>query len=165
MSDDGANRSAIYPFKKQIGPLRFSKSIIQTDDLTRYLTRYIIEFGERRSSIRLHIFTGPDHDPCFHDHPWWFVTFVLWGGYVERFAGKFGEQRECKVRWFGFRPRMFRHRITTLLRKTVVTLIITGPIEREWGFYTDNGWMNWKVFTKVPFSTRLPWCSTYEDKK
>src|SRR5215472_18922423 len=50
-----------------------------------YLIRWRAEtpFG----SVRLHHWLGPDDDRAFHDHPWWFVTFVLAGGYTDRNPG------------------------------------------------------------------------------
>lgn len=142
MSDDGKNKTAEYPFKKRIGPLLLSKSNIRggPDDAV-YLSRWVCEFGRGRSSIRFHVFRRPDEDSCHHDHPWWFFTVVLWGGYVEETVS--GERA---VRWLGFRRRGFRHRVTRLLRRIAVTMIITGPIEREWGFFTRDGWMGWREF-------------------
>lgn len=32
-------------------------------------------------SVRLHWFAPCMNDQPEHPHPWWFLTFVLWGGY------------------------------------------------------------------------------------
>lgn len=82
-------------------------------------------------SVRLHHWLGPDDDRAHHDHPWWFVTLVLRGGYTDRSPGGTERLRAGSVR---YRPALYRH--------TVVpdpggawTLLVTGPRVRDWGFW------------------------------
>jgi hypothetical protein len=103
---------------------------------------------------------APDPGIDLHDHPWWFITIPLWGGYTEqranvREAPFLAAQAE---RWPDtctrgatedrrpFRPRMMRldecHTITALHRRTCWTLVIGGPRRRPWGFYLPTGYMN-----------------------
>lgn len=37
--------------------------------------------------LLLHRFNAPRWHPECHDHPWWFVSLILAGGYLERDAG------------------------------------------------------------------------------
>jgi len=51
-----------------------------------YLTRVHMtpwDWWPFKTRIYLHIFSRPDEDRVFHDHPWDFRTLVLWGGYDE----------------------------------------------------------------------------------
>lgn len=176
MTKTHENSSAKYLSDRRWGPIRFTRSDIMGGEKNEivYLSRWVWEFGKGRSSIRFHLFRNPDVDRCEHDHPWWFATFVLWGAYVEKYttgsgititdgtvtAISEGETKERTVRWFGYRPRGFRHCITRLLRNPTATIIVTGPIVDEWGFYTNRGWVNWKIFVNQPFKKRLFWCST-----
>lgn len=68
-------------------PKRFGKIEIKKDidgESTVYLRRWYLWRLESGRSIRLHHILFPDQDPDPHDHPWWFFSIVLWGGYVER---------------------------------------------------------------------------------
>lgn len=82
----------------------------------------------------MHHWLGPDDDRAFHDHPWWFLTLVLRGGYADRHPGGEDRLRAGSVR---IRPALYRH--------TVVpdpggawTLLITGRPRRAWGFWLDG---------------------------
>lgn len=94
-----------------------------------YLVRW--RFETKRWSIRLHHWFGPDDDRAFHDHPWWFVTLVLRGGYADKSPAGTEHLKAGAVR---YRPALHRH--------TVVpdpggcwTVIVTGPKVRRWGFW------------------------------
>lgn len=102
--------------------------------------------------LYLHVFVGPDGERVFHDHPFDFTTVVLWGGYdelshvpgggwVETVNGlqeaPSGRLKPDRLRWLSVRhrPALHAHRIVTLHRRVVVTLVIRGPKIREWGFW------------------------------
>ena len=109
--------------------------------------------------LYLHKFYRPDADRVFHDHPWWFKTLVLWGGYDElshvrdqddlsgvmhgrslgyqAIATPTGRLEPDRLGWLSFRSRrpQHAHKITRLHTPTVVTLIIRGARERDWGFW------------------------------
>ena len=89
-------------------------------------------------SIKLHWIHRPDPDRDLHDHPWWFISLVLRGGYMELEskdpARKRGEPRLVK-RW-NFKNKTTAHRIAEVKPNTL-TLILSGPKDtaKEWGFY------------------------------
>lgn len=123
------------------------------DDTTVYLRRWSLQlFG--RWSLKLHLFYRPDGDSCLHDHPWRFWTFILWGGYVERVHER-GEVT-CRPLTLHHRPASYRHTILRLRRRTALTLVLTGPPERSWGFWTSEGWKHWREFVNRP--SRALWC-------
>lgn len=98
--------------------------------------------------LMLHKIVREDLGRDLHDHPWWFVTWVLWGGYTEMFKCA----RCLDNRWVrhmrrrgwmsvGYRPAHFTHRIAwTHKLKPCWTLVLRGRRAREWGFRTECGW-------------------------
>lgn len=125
---------------------------IDRADNAPYLWRFIL-LRCPWLSVYLHVFLGDD-EPCHHDHPWPFWSFILWGGYWEFVPlgqlGPFAHPREIG-RWYWpgsllRRPAKWRHRIERG-RWTPVTLVITGRKQRSWGFYTPGGWVPWRQYS------------------
>lgn len=98
--------------------------------------------------IYLHFIYREDMDRDPHDHPWVFWRIVLKGGYIEDFFFKPASQtsaigrmhmpfwaRNQPFRWFNKFPVDQAHRITQVEPGTV-TLVIVGPKNRTWGFWT-----------------------------
>lgn len=52
------------------------------DPACPYITRWVMDLGPL-GSIRLHHWYGNDDPRAHHDHPWGFLTLVLWGSYVD----------------------------------------------------------------------------------
>lgn len=123
------------------------------DDSTVYLRRWSLQLW-RGWSIKVHLFFRPDGDSCLHDHPWRFWTLVLWGGYVERVET--GEEVSCRPLTLHYRPAEYRQTILRLRRRNALTLVLSGPRERRWGFWTSDGWRHWKEFLARP--QRAHWC-------
>ncbi len=97
-----------------------------------YLERWIVWFG---FTLRLHKFHKGDDDRAFHDHPWWFVTLPL-ADYRELTPG--GGARRVQ-RWRPhFRRAKHRHIVQLIDGRPVLTLILTGPKSKEWGFWDDG---------------------------
>lgn len=126
-----------------------------TKDGDPYLTRWwLLPYGETRYRARrhmpavlLHRIHRPDHDRAMHDHPWWFVTIVLRGGYVERrdVNGLVQVQYRRAGRW-AFRRATDLHTIASVEENTW-TVCVVGPKRREWGFMGPDGWVDWRTFT------------------
>lgn len=108
-----------------------------------YLTRYTLIklFGFQ---ICLHIFHRSDADEL-HDHPWPFITLLLWRGYIE-------ETLSIKKRYYpGMvlkRKAAHLHRVELVDGKKAITLVLMGRYERHWGFKTAFGWVYWKEYFK-----------------
>lgn len=116
-------------------------------------------------AIYLHKIMTPDKDRDLHDHPWPFLSLILRGGYdevLDQWAylaphdpmwAKAGNMARPTVRrgWLsvGFRRATDAHRIIRLHRAPTWTLVLTGPRRRSWGFYTDRGYVDWKVYLGV----------------
>lgn len=97
-----------------------------------YLTRWMIElFGY---SIRLHKWMGPDDLRHEHDHPWWYITWILKGSYFDRSLG----ESEFLKRWSLRYRRATRSHCVEPLELPTWTLMITGKPLREWGFWVNG---------------------------
>lgn len=106
-----------------------------------YLTRWTI-WRTRVGSLYLHRFHRSDHD-VMHDHPWPFVSLILWRGYVEE------TPRGRSRKWPGMllcRPARHVHRVELLSGRPAVSLVLTGPVVRPWGFWTPTGWEHWRAY-------------------
>ncbi len=89
-------------------------------------------------SMRLHYTTAPDLDRHLHDHPFTFLSFLLWGCYVEELP-----HRTRIVRWWNFCKAEGMHRLINVTDSGVLTLVFTGARRREWGYAHEEGWMAW----------------------
>lgn len=127
-----------------------------------YLVRWSmwLPFG---MSLKLHQILRRDDDRCHHDHPWWFIRVILWGGYIE----SVGPDHRIKHRkpwrpWAPWRVYFcaadFRHRITELPHGSSWTLALCGPHRGKWGFFTREGWVDWKLFVDETRANRIAWC-------
>jgi hypothetical protein len=129
-----------------------------------YLDRWGIGH-DRIGRILLHHMSAPDPGRDLHDHPWAFLSIVLWGGYLEvradtrtavelakhaqasplprAVAGHLVPRFRGSVRFLGLHEC---HTIVELYGPTCWTLVIGGPRRRRWGFYTADGYMDEKLY-------------------
>jgi hypothetical protein len=125
-----------------------------------YLRRWYL-FRCKWFSIRLHHILLPDEDRDPHDHPWWFLTIILRGGYTERWMRYFRPRESIHqfphwrwgrfsikhVRRFSFHKPNDIHQIIEFNRpQGSWTLFITGAERQEWGFMTERGWVHWSEY-------------------
>lgn len=113
-----------------------------------YMDRWYVIPRNRFFNIYLHRFIRSDDDRSTHDHPWWNVSYLLSGEYLEHTiaAGGVHHHRLFRAGNFKFRTAKSAHRIELIDGKECWTLFITGPKIREWGFHCPNGWRHWKDF-------------------
>lgn len=125
------------------------------DAQSPYLTRWTL-LSSKLGAIYLHKFHRSD-SPEHHDHPWAFVSIILWRGYVEEtsvladIATNGTEYRLHRTRraWPGmilFRRATHCHRVVLVNDKPAWSLVIRGPYVRDWGFFTKAGWQRWKEY-------------------
>ncbi|APQ42187.1 hypothetical protein PBI_MRMAGOO_84 [Mycobacterium phage MrMagoo] len=139
--------------------------VLTRDNGTVYLNRWHVIPRNRFFNVYLHQFLGSDDDRALHDHPWWFASLVLKGGYWEH-------HEDCWMTWrgrgsFAIRRAKTAHRVeldTTVdyeaiqdgvpflelqrREKPAWTLVFTGPKIRSWGFHCPQGWIHWRRFDK-----------------
>lgn len=92
-------------------------------------TRYQI-LKTRWFNIYLHQLDAPNWHPTCHDHPWNFITILLWNGYQEFSEGKFWRRRAGSIL---YRPANFAHNVITPYG-TSWSLIFTTKKTRDWAF-------------------------------
>lgn len=115
-----------------------------------YMRRWWIIPRNPLFNIYLHQVRKSDEDRALHDHPWWNMSIVLDGGYVEvtpagshvRHVGSVVGRRAAALH------RLVVPEHYTVYGIEVWTLFITGPRIRTWGFQCPQGWVPWHKFVK-----------------
>lgn len=116
-----------------------------------YLRRWFVIPRNEFANQYLHEICKSDDDRAMHDHPWANSSLILSGRYIEhtpdgsflRVAGDFIE-----------RPAEALHRLEVIPGERALTLFMTGPKVREWGFACPQGWVHWQDFTDPTDSSR-----------
>lgn len=136
-----------------------------------YLLRWYVWPRNRLCNLYLHEFLRSDDDRALHDHPWMNCSLVLSGGYLEVLPAGKGLFRRGDPQVGGtprWRPpgsvvaRLPRsaHRLVVPPQgfgaAPTVTLFLTGPRVRSWGFWCPEaspaakdghgGWRHWQDF-------------------
>lgn len=128
---------------------------------------------DRVAKVFVHRMRAPDPGVDLHDHPWWFVSLVLWGGYIEErsmcrdaplraaLAESLGQSGRGVVgyRWPGSVKVMRKtecHSIKRLVGRSSWSLVVTGPVRRDrrserstWGFFLPSGWISEKEYDET----------------
>ena len=100
-----------------------------------YMERWFIIPRNRFFNIYAHRFIGSDA-PTPHDHPWFSLGWILSGQYVEHTPSG---QSIKKAGSITLRAPSSLHWIE--IDKPVITLFITGPRWRKWGFLCSTKWV------------------------
>lgn len=107
----------------------FNFKEIGWEEIGEKFTRYVL-LKTKWFSIYVHQLWAPSWHPECHDHPWWFLTLLLKGGYLEKVNGKNFHRHPGMVL---YRPGSFSHNVITPYGVSW-SLIIAGPKSRDWGF-------------------------------
>lgn len=86
--------------------------------------------------LMLHHFHPETEDNPLHDHPWHFISLVLWGNYEDI---TYGKSEIVKAPAVKYRPALHLHRTKTRTRGAW-TLVLALPKTRGWGFWHDDRW-------------------------
>lgn len=116
-----------------------------------YMLRWFIFKVGNLPRIYVHKFCRSDDDRGLHDHPWWFVSIILRGKYIEH--TREGQRVRCPGS-IAFRRSTDCHRVELFNRpaistvrtrvrpqrqpEPVWTLFITGRVVRQWGFWCEK---------------------------
>ena len=123
-----------------------------------YLSRWYLLPKNYYFNIMVHEYHRSDDDRANHDHPWWNLSFVLRGGFME-WSGPYDEGGVfLRVQGDVVRRRPeAAHRIELFDKRPVapVTLFLTGPKVREWGFWCPKGWRHNAEFHADGDPTRI----------
>jgi hypothetical protein len=112
-----------------------------------YLRRWYVIPRNPLLNIYVHQFLRSDDDRALHDHPWWFVSLIVRGSYLEVTEAGTNRRRAGSI---AFRPAEWRHRVQLDSNSWVSdgefpcwTLIVTGRRRRMWGFWCKTA--PWKI--------------------
>lgn len=109
-----------------------------------YMERWYVWPRNPVCNLYVHRYSGSDDDRAEHDHPWWSLSYLVRGRLIE-----FSHHRATPVLAGAWRLRSarMRHRLEVVNGPRPVTLFLTGPRIRQWGFWCPNGWRPWREFT------------------
>lgn len=126
------------------GPVRTAglfraPSLIMRSATQIYMVRWVLirVFGWE---LKFNLFLASDPD-CLHDHPWPFLSVMLSGSYTEHTSYGAHKYRAPCILW---RPAPWRHRIE--IHEPCLTMNISAPKRRNWGFWTPAGWVIWRKY-------------------
>jgi hypothetical protein len=142
-------------FLNFVGELREPDLIIAPDG-NPYLWRWHVTPAKGPANIYLHIQTNDDPERPLHDHPWDNTSVILAGGYKEMLSLTEGEPSPETTSTFLrqkgdmiHRKAAWAHRLKLLVGEDyAMTLFVTGPKCRDWGFWYPDGWRLWSDVTR-----------------
>ncbi|UZW54022.1 hypothetical protein NUH86_10795 [Sphingobium sp. JS3065] len=109
-----------------------------------YLRRWWIIPRNEQMNVYLHEILRDDDDRALHDHPWANTSYVIEGCYREITPeGSFIREPGDVV----MRQATDMHRLELIDGEPCISLFMTGPKVREWGFACPKGWVHWRDFT------------------
>lgn len=130
--------------------------------LENYMERYwLMPFNPEGINIRIHKILSSDKDRHMHDHPWASTSVILKQGYWEWMPDDQSQMAEidlmcCHRVWRKpgdviTRKARDRHSIELDKDKSgneipSWSMFIMGPLEQQWGFYTENGKEYWRDY-------------------
>lgn len=127
-----------------------------------YLARWWIIPRNPIFNIYLHVFFRDDTDEALHDHPFASLSLLcgrvaapkafyqdedsaLWEVYLDKTGNELIRRLACGS--LVYRGPRFTHRMI-VPNPGAMTLFVTGPRVREWGFLTKNGWVRSSEFVE-----------------
>lgn len=117
-----------------------------------YLRRWWVLPRNEFANVYLHEFRRSDDDRALHDHPWASTSVILHGQYIEHTPeGQFLRQAGDVIS----RPAEALHRVELIDDQPAITIFITGPKVREWGFACPQGWRHWTEFVDARDSGQI----------
>lgn len=108
-----------------------------------YLRRWWVIPRNPFCNVYLHEILHSDDDRALHDHPWANTSVLLSGGYIEHTPEGVFERKAGDV---VSREADALHRLEVMPGQPALSLFITGPTIREWGFACPKGWVHWTDF-------------------
>jgi hypothetical protein len=108
-----------------------------------YLRRWWVIPRNAMGNVYLHEILQSDDDRALHDHPWQNTSILLSGSYTEHTPEGVFERKAGDV---VTRQAESLHRLVIPDGGSALTIFMTGPVVREWGFDCPQGWRHWREF-------------------
>lgn len=118
-----------------------------------YLRRWWVIPRNELCNVYLHEINNSDDDRALHDHPWDNTSMLIAGRYIEHLPDNSAHERTAGS--VVTRKAADAHRLEILPGESAVSLFITGPKLREWGFHCPKGWRIWKDFVDARDSGKI----------
>ena len=103
-----------------------------------YLRRWHIIPENKYFNIYYHEIRASDLDRHLHDHPYFFSSFILEGGYYEHTEDDIISRKPGDL---NIHSPWFFHRLEMRDESGANTIFITAPKIKIWGFKTEDGWV------------------------
>lgn len=140
---------------KFIGDFRVPDLVIAPDG-EAYLYRWHLTPPKGPANVYLHVQVDDDPERPLHDHPWDNTSVILSGGYRETLSMSEGEPQPGNTFTFMrqkgdviWRKAAWAHRLELAYKAPyAMTLFVTGPKLRDWGFWYPDGWKLWTDVTR-----------------
>lgn len=109
-------------------------------------------------ALYLHFIYETDEDRDPHDHPFSFWSMILRGEYQEivypwvaqqDFRSFTQHHRRLSLHHM---PLLSAHRIMQA-SDGLMTLVFCGRKQRDWGFYTPDGFLGWREYNRLKYDT------------
>ena len=101
-------------------------------------------------NVYVHMFLKDDDDRAMHDHPWASLSLLCEGVLKEYYKDQttgFNYWKYISPGEWSYRSSKLAHRLEVPKQPfDPITIFITGPRIREWGFHCPMGWKHWKDF-------------------
>ncbi len=120
------------------------KAVDEAADVDGYMQRWFLIRKMTHSDLEnayLHHFLRSDPEDM-HCHPWDNTTVVINGGYIERTPEGIFHRKAGDI---VHRKAADIHAIVEIDRGTT-SLFLTGKKVREWGFYSEHGFVPWRYY-------------------
>lgn len=134
-----------------------------------YVLRWHLIPRNRFFNVYLHLFLRGDEDDALHDHRADNISWILDVGYCEELRRGVRLRKPGRVyaRFAGTPHRV--HLWQTLDGRDfpfahipAVTIFITGPHRRNWGFHCPKGWQPWQKIVGTGHYGARPGCAAFE---
>lgn len=148
----GATAGRVLYRRWRLGVFEFRSDLIARD----YMRRWTLTTPW--GMLRLHHILRSDARDHYHDHPMDFTSLILRGGYVEH---RPDHEPQRYLPGDVVRRRAEDLHYLELIGDSAWTFLVTGPIRREWGFQTEDGWIvageydGWKALRELA-KVRVP---------
>lgn len=138
-----------------VGMRLHKPDIVLAPDGRPYLNRWHLAYDNAKGNQFFHIQVASDPERPLHDHPWENRSLILCGGYDELwdehpwFGEEWNEEPANRL------PKLLHvragdevGRAATVAHRLILpadipytmTIFVTGPKVREWGFWYPDGW-------------------------
>lgn len=106
---------------------------------TPYLRRWVLPIPLLGWSVRLHHWLSDDDHEAVHDHPTWFWTLIIRGGYRDHYRLRHQDGWDPAEEWLWrgclrYRPSAHTHAVLDV-RPNTWTLCLFGRETKRWSFF------------------------------